>query len=310
MKRPGKDAIRRWLGYAAFSWVTGILFLYLTFPWEAVRQRVEQSLGELLSSPGVPVEVAVGEIRSWWIIGAVVRHVAVTERPDGQASGTTFVLPEIRARLEILPLLRARPTVEFSLPAGTGRIAGSVSGARKENSLQLDLQKVDLAKSKDFLGVLGLVMGADLTSVDLAGTLDGKVNLSLGPTDPTTVRGTLDLVAQQAVIEGGHVGELDLPKVSLGTIELKAHAGGGKLDFDRFVLRGGDVDLETESAGLVLNRNLGYSMPRGKVRLRLGQDLQRRIPYLGMGLSALHQPDREGYYAIPLGGTLRNPRFM
>ncbi|MHB1844831.1 MAG: type II secretion system protein GspN [Deltaproteobacteria bacterium] len=310
MRWPKKVTVRRWLAYSAFSWVAGLLFLYLTFPWQAVRERLEETLERALSTPSLPVRVAVGELRPSWFTGIVARNVVVTQGPAGVGTSQSFSLPEIDARLELLPLLRARPTVDFALKGIAGQVEGAIAQGKKESDLSLELKKVDLAKSKDIFGLLGLLSGGDLTTLDLGGTLQGNAQLSLDPRDVTSVRGTVQLSIQQGVLRGGHVGELDLPMVGLGTVELKAHASGGKLDFDKLALSGGDVDLETDGAGLVLNRNLGYSMPRGKLRLRIGQDLQKRIPYLGMGLSALHQPDREGYYNIPLGGTLKNPRFM
>lgn len=312
MQKQTKDRLRRSLGYAAFSLAASLLFSYWTFPWDAARQRLEGVLQTALQpTDGTTVQVAIGELGSSWFTGVVAKRLLISRQdpshPD--APPQSLVVPSLTVRLELLPLFRARPTVAFHTSLAGGTIAGQLGFGRKDDDLRLEIAHLDLAKAHDLLSLAGGLSGADL-GLELAGSLSSKASFSFSPKDPTTLKGSLSIGTDQGILKGGKFGEYDLPQVALGKLDIQARAAGGKLDFSRFTLHSDDVDLASDGFALVLNRNLGYSMPHGKLRVHFGPGLLKRVPYLGLGLSALHPPDREGYYSLPLGGTLKSPKLM
>jgi type II secretion system protein N len=180
---------------------------------------------------------------------------------------------------------------------------------KAQQAVVLNMSHIDLAKAHDLLGVGGKLLGSDLGALDLAGVLTAQADLKLKG-DLTTIDGTLTAGLEQAMLKGGKIGELDMPQVALGKFDLDMIAGSGKLDIRKFVIKGDDVDVTGDGCSLVLNRNFAFSSPHGKLKVHFGPDLLKRIPYLGLGLSQLHAPDRDGVYTIPLSGTLKSPRFM
>ncbi|MHB8420288.1 MAG: type II secretion system protein GspN [Myxococcales bacterium] len=306
-------ALRRALGYGAFATVATLFFVYLTFPWDAVRAQLEGGLQTALrGADGTTFQVAIGTLEPSWFTGVVLKQVLISAHdprtPD--ATPTALLIPRLSARVELWPLLRGRKSGTFSVKLPVGEASGRVQIGKAKDSLVLDLAKVDLAKAHDFLAVAGKLIGADLDSLDLAGSLSAHAAVELKPGDLTTLDGTIHAGLDQALLKGGKVGELDLPQVGLGRLDLDMQAGGGKLDVHKLLIHGDDLDVTGDGVSLLLNRVFTYSSPHGKLKIHFGPDLLKRIPYLGMALNALPPPDREGTYTLPLAGTLRSPRFM
>jgi type II secretion system protein N len=301
---------KEWGRNAAIGFGFFALFTYLTFPWDAMRQRLEQDLSTSLSSPASQAQVAIGGMHSSWFTGVVLERVMLS-RPD-PVTGTprAALLPELRLRISLWSLLRGQKSISFAAKAMGGQVTGELFDSKQLSSLNLLGTGLQLVDAKDLLGFFGVASGLDLGAVDLTGATTLKGDLSFKPNDLMSVKGHLDVDVEHAMLKGGSVAEIDLPQVDLGKIELKAHAQEGRLDVDRFHIDSPDVTVESDAIFLTLNQNIAYSIPHGRVRVHIGEELEKRIPYLGMGLAALKQPDRDGFYSLPLGGTLRNPRIM
>jgi type II secretion system protein N len=302
--------LKEWGRNSAIGLGFFLLFAYLTFPWDAVRQRLEQDLSTDLSSPASPAQVVIGGVHSSWFTGVVLDRVMLSRPDPVTGAPRAALLPELRLRFSLWSLLRGQRSVSFSAKAMGGQVTGQLFDSKQLSSVTVAGTGLQLVDAKDLLGFFGIASGLDFGAVDLAGATTLKGDLSFKPKDLMSVKGHLDVEVDHAMVKGGTVAEIDLPQVDLGKIELKAHAQEGRLDIDRFHIDSPDVTVESDAIFLTLNQNVAYSIPHGKIRVHVGEELEKRIPYLGMGLAALKQPDRDGFYSLPLGGTLRNPRIM
>lgn len=110
--------IRRWslrLGLALLSLVVvALLAVIVLFRWDATRERVGGSLGEMLSEPGVfgLRIVGVGEGFPW--------RIALRRLSIGDGEGYWLEIEDVELRWSVLPLLRAEYDVE-SLTAAAVR---------------------------------------------------------------------------------------------------------------------------------------------------------------------------------------------
>ncbi len=314
MKNPLPTRIRRALLYSVVSTAATLLFTYLTFPWNAVRDRLETMLSSSLRGPDRSTfQVTIGELRPSWFTGLRFERLVIVSRdpaapPD--APPATLIVPELTVRIELWPLVRRRPTVDFHARLVSGEVSGQVRLGKKEQGLALSIGRLDLNKSHDLFAVAGRFAGMDLGAMELAGALTGRADLAFKGGDFATLDGNVLAGLDHATLEGGRFGEYDLPKVALGKVDLQILAGRGKVDVRRIAMEGGDVDLHGDGVSLTLNRNFAFSMLHGQIKVHFGPDLLKRVPYLGLGLSALKPPDHNGTYTLPLGGTLRNPRLM
>jgi type II secretion system protein N len=324
------DRLKKVGGYAAFSLASMLLFVYLTFPWDSLRSFIEeQAKARLSTATGMPTELVVGDLQPSWFTGVVAKKVMVVIHDPKAAPDTapaSLLLPEVRFRLHLRPLLKflaflyipglspPHYQADFSAKLPSGESGGDldVGLVNKQQFMKIDvtLKGIDLAKSHDLLAVGGVFMGTSLDALDLAGVFNAKGDFSLKGGDLTTLDGTLTGGLDDAMLKGGKAGDLDLPQVALGKLDLDIIAGSGKLDIRKFVIHGDDVDVTGDGCSLVLNRNFAFSSPHGKLKVHFGPELMKRVPYLSLGLTALKAPDRDGVYTVPLSGTLKSPRFM
>jgi type II secretion system protein N len=312
MKDQTRRILRRTLLYGGFSLACSLLFSYLTFPWDVLRQRLEVELSEALrpTPPAVgTVEVAITKVSPSWLGGVVLERVMISKAEVGGDPPVAFLLPELRARLSLIPLLFGQRSVSFAAKLFGGSIDGELQNGKKLSAIKLAGKGLQLGDTHDFLALMGGLSGVDLASLDLAGQASLKADFNYKPGDLASLKGTLTADIEKGIIKGGKVGEYELPQVNLGKIELKMKADAGKVDIDKFAISGEDVEASTEEAFLTLNKNFVFSMPHGRLRLHVGPDLMQRVPFIGVGLNSLHAPDRDGYYTLPLGGTLKSPKL-
>jgi type II secretion system protein N len=249
-------------------------------------------------------------MRSSWFTGVVLDGVMLSRLDPVTGTPRAALLPELRLRISLWSLLRGQKSLSFSAKAMGGQLSGDLFDSKQLSSLTLDGSGLQLADTKDLLSFFGVATGLDFGGLDLQGATTVKGDMSFKPNDLLSLKAHLDVSVDHAMLKGGSVAEIDLPEVDLGKIEFLAHAQDGRFDVDRFKIDSPDVSVESDGVFLTLNQNLGYSLPHGKIRVHVGDELQKRIPYLGMGLAALKAPDRDGYYSLPLGGSLRSPRIM
>ena len=311
MKERLRRVLQRSLLYGGFAFFCSLLFSYLTFPWDVVGQRLEIVLSDGLkpTNPAMgTVDVSIGKVRPSWVGGVVLERVMIS-KTEGAEPPVAFLLPELRARVSLFSLLLGQRSVSFSAKVFGGTLDGEIQDSKKSSGLKLSGKGLQLGEARDFLALAGGLSGVDLASLDLAGQAGVKADFTYKPGDLASLKGTLALDVDQGIIKGGKVGEYELPEVALGKLEVKMKADSGKLDIDRFSISGQDVDVSTEEAFLTLNKNFVFSMIHGRLKLHVGAELQKRVPFIGMGLNALRAPDRDGYYTLPLGGTLKSPKL-
>jgi type II secretion system protein N len=311
MKDRVRKVLQRTLVYGGFGLVCSLLFSYLTFPWDVLGQRLEIALSDGLkpTNPAMgTVNVAIGKVRPSWLGGVVLERVMIS-KTEGTDPPVAFLLPELRARISLIPLVFGERTVSFAAKVFGGSLEGEMQDGKKSGAVKIAGKGIQLGDARDFLALVGGLSGVDLASLDVAGQAGLKADFSYKPGDLASLKGTLSADIDQGIIKGGKVGDYELPEVALGRVELKMKADSGKLDIDRFSISGQDVDVSAEEAFLTLNKNFVFSMIHGRLKLHVGAELQKRVPFIGVGLNALHAPDRDGYYTLPLGGTLKSPKL-
>jgi len=312
MKDRLRKLARRTLLYGGFGLFCSLLFSYLTFPWDVLGQRLEVELSEALkpTNPAMgKVEVVISKVSPSLLGGVVLDRVMISQAAAAGERPVAFLLPELRARLSFIPLLWGQKTVGFSAKVFGGTLEGDLQDGKKLTVVKVTGKGLQLGETHDFLALMGGLSGVDLASLDLSGLASVKADLNYKPGDLASLKGDLGVEVDQAIVKGGKVGEYELPQVNLGKLELKMKADAGKLDIPRFAISGEDVEVTTEEAFLTLNKNFVYSMPHGRLKLHVGPELLKRVPFIGVGLNALRAPDRDGYYVLPLGGTLKSPKL-
>jgi type II secretion system protein N len=156
------------------------------------------------------------------------------------------------------------------------------------------------------------------TGLDLAGVVEGDIDLSLDEKEPPKSTGHIDLAVQDAVLRGGQLpipgmaSALTVPRVALGEVTAKAAVKDGRITFDKLGAKSEDLELDTQGLYVVLQPRLAFAPIFGKAKLKLNDALWRKsgtAGFKGLAEMALAQAKgRDGSYGFQIYGTLARPQ--
>lgn len=304
-------------GYAGFSLFAFVFWLYVTFPYQAVRDRVSAE------AAAAGWTVTIGSLGPGFF-GVTARDVRLQPAAPAlpQAADAALGQPGAARPVQItLASVSARPALfPPGLAARARALGGTISG------------------SVGLLGDLKLSASANLdasdpalkaaTGVDAGGELEGDLSLSI-PRDTGTGRGatggfdlshasgTISLKGTKLLVKGGTIqvplyGQMtpmDLPRVALGELDgqIKFDKGAGKIDR----LRAKSEDLEVQLGGTVtLGKRIDFSELNVDLKVKTEPELNKRLGLVASALSAL-PPDRTdpSFRSTTITGYLGQPRL-
>lgn len=295
--------------YAAFSVFALAVCVYLTFPYDALKDRVQREAEDQGYS------VAVGSIGPG-LRGVTVHDLGISKKGNpGDKPSEPLRVDSVALRPSLFP-----PGVALHARALGGTISGSVGGL-SDTVVRLSFDDLNLAEGnlKAFSGV------------DLSGVADGQLNLDIPrspvpgskATEPdlSLATGNVNLTIAGVNVNGGTLSiaipmygpeptPIDLPKLAIGNIE-------GKLKFDK-----GAGTVETLSAKgqglellvtgkLKLAKRLAYAEPNLELRLKTEPEFMKSLGVYGTGLSSVMPADPKDptWRVAKLSGYLARPSF-
>ena len=299
--------LKRWqrmTAYGAYTLFAFALCFYITFPYQAVTQRIVSEA----ASEGFLVQMgALGP----GLLGVTAPLVRISRKPEENIDqeNTVLTLRSVSLRPSLFPVGLAFRA------AGLGGTVSGAYGGIGSTSVTFDLSKVNAADPgvKSFSGL------------DLSGSLNGHLALDIpkskNPKAPETdlaqANGTLVLKLNQLLIKGGTVtvpimGQptpIDLPRVSIGDVEARVKFDKGLGKIEKFQGKGDDLELSATGT-LTLAKRLDYAQPNIDLKLKADPDFVKRVGIIGSGLSML-PADREnsGFRVAKITGFLARPVF-
>ncbi|MGC3997889.1 MAG: type II secretion system protein GspN [Anaeromyxobacter sp.] len=296
-----------WLGrkprllYGAFVAIAFIVSLRLTFPSEAVKERLVYEVGR----QGWQLNWQAGQGGELGPAGMLGLHATSFELED--RTGLKIPIDEMTVTLRPLPLLIGRRVAGIDARAYGGRLKGTVALSGAERPVDLELTDLDLGQAVRLRQATGLqVKGVARGQVDVVLVADGKhtgqVNLDLAG---------VDVAGAQVPIPGMGSG-LPLPRLALGNVTLAAKMENGKATAEKLQTRGGDAELTADGAYAVLSPRIDGVLLNGNVKLKLQDSFWTKpetSSFRGLVENSLpHGPD--GTYAFQLSGTLTHPNLQ
>jgi type II secretion system protein N len=274
------DRLRFGLACAAVLAAALLAGLWLGFPTEALRQRLEF---EARSRAGLELRIA--ELRL--LFPATLEGSGVTvAAPRPPAPSVT--LDRVRLRPLWLTLLGGSPGVRLQAELQGGSLTAT---ARKGGALQAELNRVPFAAplaAGSALGVAGTV-----TEASFAGEL---------PVQAATAT-RLRLTAAEVRLTGLEALGLPGGSLPLGTLRLEGSGKGSDFRIEQLTAGGGKI--EASGSGTLL-----LATPLGRSRVNLNLTL-RPAPGLDPGIAGLlgvfGQREADGSYRVRFSGTLTAP---
>lgn len=282
----------RYVGYAVFFVVMFVLGLYLTFPWDAAKDRILD-----MASKGSGMTITAQEIKPSWITGVNAKGVSIT--PAGSKEPIT--IDEITARAKIFGLLAGKKGAKISLPIAKGNVDADFSIDEETITVKADTESIEL----------GLIPGlVEAVGLPLTGTIDLDTDMVIGQKDTKLTNGTLSLKAKQLRIEkGGKMAGFPVPELAIGDADWQIPIEDGKATLKNLKVAG-------ESLELLVDGTINVLSPPSKstVNLTLSfkptDKLLASDPLLGALLNNLQRAKgSDGFYTYAMAGSIKSPRF-
>jgi type II secretion system protein N len=289
---------QRWAAYGLFALVAFVIALRQTMPVEAVKERL------IMEAAAQGWQVSVADVRPAGMAGVRMTSVTLESR-----DGVRIPIERLDASLRLWPLLLGRRSLSFDAALFEGRVRGFAEDRKTVRRIYATVAGVDLSRA---------VALRKATGVDLAGTVQGEIDVTLDDKAPAKSSGHLDLSVERAAVNGGEMpvpgmsGALTLPRVAIGQVTAKAVVKDGKLAFERLDAKGDDIEATGEGLYFVIQPRLAFAPIFGKARLKIRDGFWSKsgtASFKGIVELALAQArDRDGGYGFQVFGTLSHPQ--
>ncbi len=238
-------SILKFLAYPALYMTCLILFFYLTFPWNRLKDRVVAEIALRAQKPKSSIQrVEIDDLDSYWFTGVEATGVRIYLPPSDDAASdkdkpteSVVKVDELNARLQILPLFIGRLRVKFWARAFNGEIKGMVPVGGASGPVEVQLEAVDLA----YVDII-----KDTLGIPIKGIATGKLELTAESGKFSKASGMLDLAINGVTVGDGKSkikNQIALPEAKLGDLIITAEAKDGALKVTKFEANGADIEL-------------------------------------------------------------------
>ncbi|MEO1233409.1 MAG: type II secretion system protein GspN, partial [Myxococcota bacterium] len=280
----------RTVGYVALFAVSYLLAVYVTFPWDSVKERVLQ-----LASKQLRREITAKSLEPSWLTGIHAEKVEI----DLQGSEEPMAFETVDARASVFSFLTGGYGGTLQLPIGGGQVRASASGGQEKVAVDLDAKAVELALVPALRASTGLA---------LAGELGIDAELDLGLQDPQQSQGSIRLTGQGLeTLKGGKAGNYPIPELNLGDLDWNLPVENGKVIIRNQRLEGPDLSLMLDGE-IVLAKPPNRSLVNLTAKFKPTPEFLKREPLMA---SLLKNIDRykgsDGFYGYQISGTVKRP---
>ncbi|MGF1510246.1 MAG: type II secretion system protein GspN [Myxococcota bacterium] len=253
--------------YVGFGILSLIFCLYLTFPWDALKDRL---LMEASARTGW--KLMAKHMRPSWFTGVTLTDVSATP-PGGLAP---MELAQVSARAGLWSLLTGGRSVRVAMELGRGHAVIDYAERGSLMDLAVKMDAVELALIGDMKALSGL---------PLSGEVSADVDLEINQAKLDESTGDVRLRGSGLEIgSGGSVRGFPVPGLSLGSLDWNVQLADGRLAVEQQQLTGGDLEA-------TVNGNVNLATP-----------LERSI----LNLDARFSPTPQLIEREPLANLLKN----
>jgi type II secretion system protein N len=248
-KLKGKVKHLKWAGYVLAYLAAFVVFAYISFPYERLRQYVVSMYNATQTAPAQNRLEIDSLTWSWRFPGLVAEGVRLVvpspPAPEGEGEGESekqappqyLEAEEVFVSVSALALLTGGREASFGAAALDGEVSGWASDGTQGRRLELQLEGVNPGAIPQLASTIGL---------PLAGRLSGHISLDIPEGNVNRAEGTVDLSAEDLVLGDGKAkiqNAIALPELHMGAFVLKAQVSGGRLKIDECTAQGRDLDL-------------------------------------------------------------------
>ena len=284
------------LAYVAYGVAALLVSFYLTFPAEAVGQRLAHEVQK--QSKG-KVSFSFGDASLYRFSGVSLSSVKVTVL---QESKDPLILDfdQVAARVKLLPILLLRTAVHAKLELGEGVITADFSKRGEVIDADFDIDDLDFTQPP---------LLPKLAGIPLAGKLSASGNVYLAE-QPNASTGNIELDLKGGSVGPGAILGFTVPQVTLGNLKAVLDLKDGKAKVSKFENSGGNLTLGF-GGEMVLRPKLDASTLDLCAQLKADPEWLAKNDKVRSALQLAEiqfQKDPSGTINIPLRGTVQKPQ--
>lgn len=306
-KLQGKRWVR-WVGYPAFFQLAFLVCLHLTFPYDALRDRLAD---EARAATGMDVEI--GKVRLAGLSGIELRDVILSEpghapvpaaaeegeEPIDRPPAKRIALDSVTAKADVMAMIRGQRAMKFAARAFGGSLNGRFRFSDDESIFLADAKGLDFAQSP-LLPMVGL---------DLDGTLDRlQIELRSPGPDFSKADGKVQIQGADLVLNGGEVQHFELPKIVLGTLDGTLQIEKGEGNFETFSIQGDDLEARVEG-NVRMGAMLSQSTLTGRLKIKPSDDWWGRNELLKTAANFALPAQSDGFRTLTVYGPVSKLNF-
>ncbi len=297
--------------YGLTGVVLYVFFLFVTFPFDAIKQKV---LGELEKQTGGKYSFSVDELNMSMFGNLILRKVQVLDKSNN--NNLVFLSTKVKINPALLAILFGHPKASIYALADKGAIDVDFDQDGETTELAAELDELSLTNLQ-FLKSSGITYN---------GQLNGELQLTLNQKSPNKNNGNIKIDLQNLFINQADALQLklmglneviDLPKIQLSQkkgSKLNLKMDGGKISLGELTLQGGD--LEVKLSGDIQLGNVGNHRLNINGEIKLAAKLEDLIFNLvkkkigdSIDLKAIlsQKKNAQGFVTLNIAGTTKRP---
>ena len=299
---------QRVIGYVAFAVVALIASFFLTFPYDALSDRVK------MEADAAGYYLRIGSMGpGFFSIRAKNVQVSKKAAANAETPPEALQIDSISVGPTLFP-----PGIKVGASLLGGSASARVSGVSNIN-LKANLDELNLAQ--------GNVKG--FSGIDFAGEIDAAIEMQIpkvavgsGPAEPdfSAANGTISINTRGLTVNGGTATvsipmygpeptPLDLPKIVVGDLSGKVKIEKGLGTVDEFKSKSADLEIGATGT-LKLAKRFEYSEPNLEIRFKPDAEFQKRLGLIGSALSMVGADPKDPTWRMgKLTGMLGRPNF-
>lgn len=267
--------IAKWTLYPLFYLFALVICVYLTFPWDRVKDRVVAEFAKTQAGKGSRAwRLEIAELDGYWFSGVELANAKIlmppgdeddlppaasvrassskstansgTDGEGGTSKKTVAKVPQeiainiesAHARVRILPLLIGRVRVDFGAELFGGTVEGTIPVGG--GTVDIEMENLDLAQITPL---------RELIDSPIAGKFGGKLELVSDTGKFSKASGSLAMSITEGTICDGKakcLTQQGIPQAKIGNLEISAKVSDGVLKFEKFAATGQDMEFSAD----------------------------------------------------------------
>ncbi|GEM_PF-2143318 len=293
----------RYLSYAGLGLFFFVFFLFWTFPYEILKNRIIHQIEDQL---GGQYHLKIKEMSAGFFTGFTFKNVEVI-KTEGGKEWLMFKTPKLRVNPSWIAWMRNKTSVSFKIQTTQGKVVGTYYNSPEKNEISVEFDSLRLSDLHSFTSSAGL---------SFKGMIEGDVDLTLFKKDPSKNSGKVDisfvdlnLASFSIKLDPNSPEGMPLPQIQLTGAKNSKLLGEVKqniLEIKELSFKGGQIDLNLKGKITLAPHFEDYRIfLEGK--LKPSSLLAQLIPYLVL-FEQQKLPD--GSFELQVSDSLMNPMVM